>query len=203
MPGDGSSCAYQLKVTLLQSRPPIWRRLLVPAEVNLGDLHTIVQVSMGWDSVGWDYHLHQFQVDGVSYGNPDHWDGWGPRVDDERRARLWDVAGVGSRLKYWYDFGDDWWHELKVEKVTDDPSALAGPTCLDGRRACPPEDCGGIYGYEELLRILADPTDPQHEEMAEWAGVDPEAFDVIEVNGRLEGLNHKPGRSGARLTARR
>ena len=136
-------------------------------------LHDALQEAFGWTNS----HLHQFRVGRECFGVPDR-DGWGgPEVIDERRVRLEEVADVKSRLVYEYDFGDGWEHDIVVERVDAGDEAL--PTCLDGRRARPPEDCGGPYGYENLLQALADPKHPEHAEMREWAGpyFQPEHFD--------------------------
>lgn len=172
---------YQLKVTLCNARPPIWRRIQVPSDITLGKLHRILQAAMGWT----DSHLHRFEVKGVSFGAPD------PELEfeSERRAKLNEVAPAeGSKFRYEYDFGDSWLHDIVVEKVLPADPNVRYPVCIKGKRACPPEDCGGVWGYEELLETLRDPNHPDHEEMKEWLGdeeFDPEAFDPEEVNREL------------------
>jgi len=171
--------AYQIKVSLRGAKPPIWRRLKVPASSTLADLHRIIQYAMGWD----DYHLHAFDVGGTRYGIPD------PELElrDEARARLRDVAPAdGAKFRYEYDFGDGWEHDIIVEKILDEP--VKQPVLLAGRRACPPEDCGGIWGYARLLEVLADPQHEEYEEMSTWVedGFDPDALDVDGINGLLD-----------------
>jgi hypothetical protein len=179
---------YQLKVTLERVRPPVWRRLLVPGTLTLAELHQALQAAMGWASTQFDYHLHQFDIDRVSYGNPEHDDGWGDIVS-ERDVTLEEVLTIGDRFGYWYDFGDDWHHRVVVEKVLTEGIDPAVVVCTGARRACPPEDCGGVWGYADLLAVLADVEHPSHDEMAEWAGeVDPEAFDREAVNKDLVAL---------------
>lgn len=185
-PGAGS---YQLKISLRGAKPPIWRRVLVPAAVTLADLHQIIQCAMGWQ----DSHLHLFEVGEERFGTPDPEDLL--ELRDERRARLCDVAPQpGARVLYEYDFGDSWEHDIVVEKVFDD--VIPEAVCLAGRRACPPEDCGGIRGYERLLRVLADPADREHQRMLEWLGgevVDPAALYLDEINAELKDLHlHMP-----------
>ncbi len=173
---------HQLKVTLLGIRPPIWRRIQVPSGVTLAKLHDIIQLGMGWHHS----HLHQFQAGDTFYGDPTTLAELDVR--SERSARLNQVApSKGSRLRYEYDFGDSWEHEVLVEAVLPAGSGVRYPICLTGRRACPPEDCGGIWGYDELLAILRDPAHEEHESMVEWLGepFDPEAFNLEEVNRRL------------------
>ncbi len=175
---------HQIKVTLKHIRPPVWRRLQVPADIKLGRLHVILQLAMGW----YDSHLHAFRAGHTSYGvsDPDS-----PNdMKNERNVRLDKIAGAGDVLIYEYDFGDGWEHEIKIEKILPAEKGKHYPLCLAGKRACPPEDCGGPWGYERLLEVLADPKHEEHEEMLEWIGgaFDPEAFDLDEVNQALRGI---------------
>ena len=179
---------YQIKVTLKGSKPPIWRRLLVPSDVTLGHLHHIIQVAMGW----FNAHLHQFIVGGDTYygvADPDY-DDWIEMLD-ERAFTLKDVApGEKSRFDYEYDFGDSWEHVVLVEKVLPPDPEQAYRVCIKGRRACPPEDVGGVWGYEEFLEAIEDPDHSEHEDYLEWIGgeFDPEEFDLDETNEILRGL---------------
>lgn len=177
---------YQCKVTLLDTKPPVWRRILVDGASTLEHLHEVIQAAFGW----WNAHLHEFEVDGTDYGvTHEPWADWGRPVVDERSVRLDAVADVGSRMEYVYDFGDGWRHRIVVEKVQ--PAAdVPLPACVDGRRACPPEDCGGTWGYGELLDILANPGHPEHAERRAWVGhrFDPEAFDSSEFEVNLRQL---------------
>ena len=173
---------HQLKVTLQGVRPPIWRRLRVPSDVTLAKLHRILQVAMGWE----DGHLHRFRVGAASYGDRGL---LGDVVDrSERTARLDQVASSEqSTLWYEYDFGDGWEHVIVVEAVLAPEPGVRYPICVAGKRACPPEDCGGPWGYGELLEAIGAPTHPAHTELVTWLGgsFDPEAFDVADVNRRL------------------
>jgi hypothetical protein len=177
---------YQLKITLDGSKPPIWRRVQVPADITLDVLHVIVQFAMGWE----DYHLHEFAVGEVRYGVPDpDYGAFGPPMKDEVEATLKKVAPKeGSKLTYLYDFGDGWDHTILVEKILSADPSVEYPVCTGGKRACPPEDCGGIGGYARLLEALADPEHPEHDRLSEWVGgkLDPEAFDLDEINEALE-----------------
>jgi hypothetical protein len=176
---------YQLKVTLKDSRPPIWRRILVDQDASLGDLHLILQIAMGWEEA----HLHQFVIDRVCYGTPDpefEFD-----VEDEWEITLSQVVTKAKqKFVYEYDFGDGWDHDIEVEKISPPDPEIRYPVCSAGKRACPPEDCGGIWGYESLLKVIGDPKHPEHEEMLEWTGedFDPEFFDIESVNKRLRSL---------------
>lgn len=172
---------YQLKVTLRDVEPDVWRRIEVSGETTLARLHKILQVAMGWQ----DYHLHEFQVGGVAYGEPSQEFGDDRVVKEDRRARLGRVvAGVGSELTYEYDFGDGWVHDIVVEEVRHREPRIRYPRVLGGARACPPEDVGGVGGYAEFLDAIADPRHEEHEAMLEWVGgrFDPEWFDGDAVN---------------------
>ena len=139
---------------------------------------------MGWE----DYHMHVFSDGSCEYGLAD------PELGhrDERKATLGRLLkGEGERIRYTYDFGDDWEHEIVVEKVLAAEQGVRYPICVAGKGACPPEDCGGVWGYEHLREVLADPTDEEHGEMLEWLGLqtaaefDQARFDVDEVNRAL------------------
>jgi hypothetical protein len=175
---------YQVKITLDSIRPPIWRRVLIPAQTTLPVLHQIIQTVMGWHNC----HLHSFEVGENSYTehNPDFdTDDWSESEEGVRLARI--APAVGRKFRYDYDFGDGWTHTVLVEKILPAEPGRTYPVCLKGKRACPPEDCGGPYGYPNLLEALADPAHEEHEQMQEWVGeyFDPEAFDLEFINTRL------------------
>ena len=185
---------YQLKVTLRGSKPPIWRRIQVPGAYTLDDLHAVLQVVMGWH----DAHLHQFIVGPTYYAPPEFEldDPFGlDATEDSARVTLRRVAPQeGAKFIYQYDFGDDWEHAILVEKILPPDPAVRYPVCVAGRRAAPPEDCGGIWGYAELLEILQDPQHPEREERLEWLGgeFDPAAFDLEGINRQLQQLVEPP-----------
>jgi hypothetical protein len=169
-----------LKVTLQDVHPPVWRRLLVPATITLGDLHDAIQAAMGWE----DSHLHAFNAGSQRYGRR----GTLEDVADESRVRLNSLLKSGiDRFKYTYDFGDDWEHLIVVENPKPGLEGSSYPLCVAGKGNCPPEDCGGFPGYERLLEILADRAHPEHAETVEWIGqeFDPEEFDIDNVNAAL------------------
>jgi hypothetical protein len=178
---------YQIKVTLDESKPPIWRRILVRSDITLGELHDILQAVMGWV----DYHLHQFIVERTYYGVPDpDYEGF-LEMHDESHVKLNQiVTGEKFKFRYEYDFGDSWLHNLLVEKVLPPEPGQQVPVCIKGKRACPPEDVGGIWGYYMFLEAIQDPDHPEHEGYLEWVGgeFDPEAFDLDEANEALRGL---------------
>ena len=176
---------YLLKVTLQEVRPPIWRSIRVAGDLTLRELHHVLQIAFGWT----DSHLHEFEIDGKRYGMPDPLEDIGEPPIDEQNYRVNKLLQKGSHAEYLYDFGDGWRHEIVVE---DEEPANPGATkaeCLGGARACPPEDSGGAYGYEELLKASADPTNKRHRELLEWVGPHfaPEEFDLVRVNRALRG----------------
>ena len=186
-PGSGTS-VYQFKVTLSGvSRPPVWRRVLVPADFTLGDLHEVIQQAMGWD----DYHMHLFSVGGQEYGSPDPELG---HASDRNVLLSQLLTSPGDRLCYTYDFGDGWEHNIVLEETRTAVPEETYPSCVAGKGACPPEDCGGAWGYSELKEILADPSHEDHQDMLQWLGLDagedfdPKEFSVTEVNARLTSL---------------
>ena len=180
-----NAASYQLKVVLSGAKPSIWRRLQVPGNANLGWLHAVLQVAMGWTNS----HLHHFLTRDARYSDPRFDEDMDFDVKpnrDETRATLAQVAPAeGARLRYEYDFGDSWEHKITVEKILPpDPATATSAVCLEGARACPPEDCGGIGGYADLLKTLKNPKHPEHQSMKEWLGrpFDAAAFDVAKTN---------------------
>lgn len=179
---------YQFKITLMDIKPPIWRRIQVPENYTFWDLHVAIQDAMGWT----DTHLHGFNLkhpSGVGeamVGIPDDeypddtMPGWKLKIKD------WFPKEITSAI-YEYDFGDGWEHKIEFEKMLLRENFVAYPVCVGGKRACPPEDCGGTYGYERLLETLADPKNEEHKDMLEWLGLergddlDPEEFSCEEV----------------------
>ncbi|HJX53159.1 MAG TPA: plasmid pRiA4b ORF-3 family protein [Polyangia bacterium] len=182
---------YQLKITIVDIEPAIWRRVLVPAETTLDQLHKTIQAVFGW----WDYHLHQYVVDDRHYGLPDpEYSDELPEMFDERNVALRDVFGADT-IVYEYDFGDDWKHSVEIESVTmaSDPN-VQYPVCTGGARACPREDCGGTPGYFRVLEILGDPMHEEYREMKTWVGkkYDPEKFDLVAIDRALRKLRKRP-----------
>lgn len=193
---------FQIKVTLLGTKPPIWRRILVRATMDLGTFHHVLGAVMGWQGG----HLHEFSARGLTWGPrdfvEDSWDdGEGPL--DEETALVADLfTRAKSKACYLYDFGDSWDHDLLLEKMLDPAPMESVAVCTGGARACPPEDCGGVWGYGHLLQALADPNHPDHEEKLEWLGgpIDPEAFSLDQVNATFA---PRPARKQSAKKARR
>ena len=169
-----------LKVMLRDTKPPIWRRLLMPDTMTLADLHKAIQAAMGWD----DDHLHAFDIAGQQYGDRQSVDD----VADESRLTVKSLLKTGvTRFAYTYDFGDNWEHTVIVEKTQPAIDGQAYPLRVAGKRACPPEDCGGPWGYQHLLDVLADPDHPDYADQKEWVGDDftPDHFDLVAANAVL------------------
>jgi hypothetical protein len=176
-----------LKVTLRGTKPPVWRRLLVPGTMNLADLHQAIQAAMGWH----DAHLHLFDIDGRQYGDRSTVDD----VADETRLTLNGLLkSAVTRFAYIYDFGDNWEHTVVIEKARPATEAEALPACLAGKRACPPEDCGGPWGYLHLLEVLADPNHPDYDEQREWIDqeLEPDAFQIDSADSALKRRFNRP-----------
>jgi hypothetical protein len=171
---------YALKVTLLDTSPPVWRRILVPRDITLGNLHRTLQTVMGWTNC----HLHQFGRQRQRMTDPRS--RVGTKVAHENRTKLGELIWtVGARLLYEYDFGDGWQHELLLEEVLFGEESFQ-QICVAGKRCCPPEDCGGPQGFAEVLKALQDANHPNHEEVCKWLGdFVPESFSVDEINRRL------------------
>jgi hypothetical protein len=170
--------ALQIRVALVGIAPAIWRRLIVPRSFHLGQLHRVIQAAFGW----WDYHLHEFRIGGLSYRDaevcePEFEDD--ARSFDESEVRLLDFdRSEGLSFLYVYDLGDDWKHVVEFERLLAlDPPPRAA-SCIDGARARPPEDIGGVRGYAEFLDVIADPDNPEHRDTKRWAGghFDPDWF---------------------------
>ncbi len=174
--------ALQLKIVVKDSKPPIWRRFLVPESITFHKLHQIIQIVMGWEN----YHLYEFSAKGLSIQKPDE-DTW-EEVTDSRKIRLGDVVKAEKfRFYYMYDFGDGWEHSVIVEKILE-AGNLQLPLCIAGKMACPAEDSGGIWGYQELLEIKRDKNHPRYRELiVNWLGedFDPEKLDIDSMNRKL------------------
>ena len=170
----------QLRIVLLNTKPKIWRRVAVSSALTFRQLHDVIQAAMGWE----DCHLHEFEVGRERIGTSSKEDSFfgGEPALSESKHRLGELLADHKKFRYWYDFGDDWWHEITIEKRLHASEGNPPAMLLDGENACPPEDCGGPWGYVELSAVLADPTNPEHEAMLDWMGgeFDPKAFDKEE-----------------------
>jgi hypothetical protein len=180
---------YQLRVSLIDAQPSIWRRLWVPDLLTLAQLDRVIQAAMGWTNS----HLHEFQISGQRYGMPaddEIMDDIAPPLDD-RHHKVGDVLGTTvPSFSYVYDFGDGWEHTVVVEQIMLPNDLNTWPLCLDGCNACPPEDVGGFTGYEEFLQAMRDPTHEEHDAMWKWCGgpFDPTGFDVNAANAAIRAL---------------
>jgi len=180
----------QLKIRLTNTKPPIWRRVLVKKETSFYELHHIIQIVMGWQN----YHLYEFKGKGYRIGVPNE------ELDELYDHKIIDATTVSleefisepkEKLKYEYDFGDGWMHQINVEKILEKQSGVSYPICIAGKLNCPLEDCGGIWGFYQMLEILEDKKHPEREEMIEWVGenYDPEYFDTNQTNAILKNLD--------------
>jgi len=178
---EAASAIVRIYVELREIEPPVWRRIDVPADFTLAQLHRVLQIAFGWE----DRHLHEFRFQGVAFGTPDP--EAPPEMRNERKARLGGLVEAGMTGEYLYDFGDDWVHELRIESSGPADAAVTYPVCTGGARACPPEDCGGVPGYVRLLESLFDPRHEEHATIRTWVGgfFDPEGFDANGVNRQL------------------
>lgn len=201
---------YELKITLCGSKPPIWRSVAVPSDMRLNTLHNVIQIVMGWE----DYHLHQFIIPNPQpkptgqelqeLSRRGHWDKLMSRIhrerclsdpraeledaEDERKVKLSELApAVKNKFIYEYDFGDGWKHLIEVVKIGPPIDGVKYPVCGAGKLACPPEDCGGLDGYYDMLEALKDPKREDYEDVLEWIGedFDAERFDIDEINAAL------------------
>lgn len=198
----GPEQAYQLKVVLAESEPPIWRRLRVLGSTPLHSLHLILQHAFGWTNS----HLYQFEIGDRHLAEPD------PEEDaysetppeDARRFRLQDFGfKQGSEFSYIYDFGDWWDHRIQVEAIFPADAPEQYPCCVGGARAGPPDDSGGVHGYHELLMALANPRNPDHAQWSEWvpSGFNPEAFNAEDTTRTLQRFHGKARRRAPRTTS--
>lgn len=196
---------FQFKITLNDIKPTIWRRIQVPETYTFWDLHVAIQDAMGW----YDCHLHDFEVGKTRTPSEKHFGIPDPYGDDFReilpgwKFSIKDYFSINgnTQAKYWYDFGDDWRHAVKLEKVLPAISDISYPRCIDGQRACPPEDCGGIPGYYEILKVLKNPRSKRYKEIFDWLGgkYAPEFFNPNEIKfddsaKRLKKLLKQQGR---------
>ncbi|MEK6734079.1 MAG: plasmid pRiA4b ORF-3 family protein [Pseudomonadota bacterium] len=177
---------YQFKITLLGISPKIWRRIQVPESYKFSDLHEAIQNAMGWENS----HLHQFSIISPNTGLPtsigmldDDWD-QDEDLLDEKKIKISKYFSIDNpESQYEYDFGDGWEHQVLLEKILPAEDGVKYPKCITGKNACPPEDCGGVWGYRELVEIMQDPKHPEYQERIEWIGeeFDPKEFTVESI----------------------
>jgi Plasmid pRiA4b ORF-3-like protein len=166
LPKQASTTVYRVKASLHGAKPPIWRRLEIPSATRLDLVHEVMQVAFGWHG----YHLHAFETVCGEFGPPDDDDPWSDRKDEATAALAQVAATEKVKVVYSYDFGDDWRHDIVVEKITPAEPGVAYPRCTGGRREAPPEDCGGIWAFNEYQAEL------------------PDTFDAAEVTTQLASL---------------
>ena len=176
---------FEIKVTLLETHPPIWRRFQID-DCSLSRLHHTIQIAMGWGNC----HLHFFAIDDINYAEVDPMFGEDPDMEDAGKVTLTDLVmrpkDCPALFTYLYDFGDSWEHEVLIERMAEAEKGKKYPILIDGNRNCPPNDVGGVWGYQEFLEAIKDPNHEEHDELSKWIGgeFDPEDFDV-EARNRL------------------
>ncbi len=182
----------QLKITLKDTKPPIWRRVLVDRNSTFAQLHYIIQIAMGWNNS----HLYEFSIERKRIGIPneelDDFDLGGGKLLDAGTEKIENIINSKKiKFGYEYDFGDGWSHLIEVEKFLPKDDKISYPICLDGKLNCPPEDCGGVHGFYDLLEILGDEENPDREDALEWIGgnYNPDQFDMKMVNADLKSLD--------------
>jgi hypothetical protein len=184
-----STQIYQIQISLLHITPKIWRRVLIPSDFPIADLHRVIQTVMGWENG----HLHQFIKDRKFYSirmaDDCYWNE--VKNTDYKKLKLnadYFFTNIKDKLQYEYDFGDGWLHELMLEKILPIDPAIKYPVCIKGKNNCPPEDCGGPWGYMSLVEATKNKRSKAYREYKEWLGgdFDPEAFDLDEINELLQ-----------------
>ena len=183
-PRFSSRSVFQLRIHLRDIEPVIWRRVLVPGSLTLAKLHPVIQGAFDWD----DYHLHEFEIYGKRYGLPENdWDDDHELLDTEE-WRLHQLLKVHDHFTYLYDFGDHWVHDIEVEGAESVSRTLKKAVCLDGARARPPEDVGGVSGFEHFLEVMGNPRDEEYVDMVTWHGerFKPERFSLFDTNAQVQ-----------------
>jgi hypothetical protein len=193
---QSSVSSVEMTIKLDGIKPDIWRRFVVDTSLTLDDLHNIIQVVMGWDYE----HLYSFTIGGIEYGIPDDGDDFfGNEVDDARKTKLSKLHfHEKDKFGYLYDFGDSWEHTIKVGKILPGENPYGLAFCIEGARNCPPEDCGSVPGYEDIVEAMKNRKSKEAKEFIEWLGepYDPEHFDRDLINKRLKGMIKKKGGRG-------
>lgn len=177
-----ASTVLHLRIELRLIEPEIWRQVIVPNTITLVRLHHVIQAAMGWTNS----HLHEFEIGGLRYGEPDpDWD-YGDSIVSEKRVHLLKALAGRKTFDYLYDFGDGWAHKITIKKSLPNTMPMPHAICLDGGNACPPEDVGGPYGYADYVAAISDENHPEHEAMIEWSyeDFDPAVFN-LEITNRI------------------
>ena len=169
---------YEFTISLLNTNPLVWRKFLAHEFIELPDLHMLIQMTMGWEA----RHLYSFEINKKTYSDGDSASEM--NILDDEGVLLCDVLGNTTKFIYIYDFGDHWLHQVEVTKTLDHDPRLNYPICIGGENACPPEDCGGIGGFEQLKATLIGKDSEEKTEMLTWLGgfYNPATFDPNFVN---------------------
>lgn len=186
----------RIKIVLDNVLPMVWRRVEVNDDLTFYQLHRVIQQAMGWE----DCHLHEFEVARLRVGTASAGDAMFMIRDvliPERRTRLFELLDGRRKFRYWYDFGDDWWHTITIEKRLPPESGSPVVVLMEGENACPPEDCGGPWGYADLVAALARPGRPEYANAVDWLGMafDPAAFDLDAHRKRVASVVRKTSKA--------
>ena len=199
MTADTIAC---LKITLNDVKPAVLRRVEVPLGIRLDQLHLTIQAAMGWTNS----HLYELRAGDVGWSTPYPDANWADDFLDASKARLGDVLeDIGTKkLVYLYDFGDGWEHTIMIERLADPEPGMLYPRLTGVNGRCPPEDCGGPWGYAELLAAIKDPKHERHSELTEWIGddFDPDA-DASELTAQVASLAKSWSRKAPSKRSRR
>ncbi|NLD91381.1 MAG: plasmid pRiA4b ORF-3 family protein [Fibrobacter sp.] len=189
--------SMKLRIKLNGIKPEIWRSVVVEDSLTLQDLHNVIQAAMGWGNC----HMYEFEIAGIRYGIPDD-DGFDEHeIENAKKVKLSKLKLTEKeKFEYIYDFGDDWNHTIKIEKILPGESPYDGPFCIEGARNCPPEDCGSIPGYEDIVEAMKNTKSKKAKEFIDWLGepYDAEHFDIEEINTRLKHALPKKKKGGLR-----
>jgi len=181
-PRFGTRSVFLLHTQFRDIEPKIWRRVMVPGSLTLAKLHLVIQGAFDWE----DHHLHRFEVHDLRYGPVD--DDYDEELLDENEWRLFQLLRVGDRFIYHYDFGDNWIHDIEVKGAENTTRSLKNALCLDGARARPPEDVGGVSGFEHFLEVTSNPRHKEYVDYVQWHGerFKPDLFSLFDTNARIQ-----------------
>jgi len=181
-PRFGTRSVFLLHIQLRDVEPKIWRRVMVPGSLTLTKLHLVIQGAFDWE----DYHLHRFEIHDLRYGPAD--DDYDEELLNENESQLYQLLRVRDHFIYHYDFGDNWLHDIVVEGAENASRTLKKALCLDGARARPPEDIGGVLRFEHLLEVINNPRHEEYVDYVQWNGepFKPDLFSLIDTNARIQ-----------------
>ena len=186
---------YQIKVLLEGTKPTVYRTIEIPENATFFDLHMVIQIAFNW----YDAHLHEFRKENLLISDPEFYDDVMYEFEDEKlvnenKIQISEILqSPKDKIKYLYDFGDSWEHSVTLEKITDAIDGVEYPRCIRGKRCTPPEDVGGVWGFEEFKEAMADPHHEEHESYKEWYGgdFDSEFVDFEDINEQFQAYHEQ------------